>query len=108
MSEADLPRGCDLRRQLEVRLLHRPDGLDRDQLLWELRQENTESSLTGDAQKPSSNTYTGTLSYIHAGGIDAPVGLVKNGSPVILHRNWRGLFAFSTDSRGLLPRRREN
>jgi RHS repeat-associated protein len=71
---------------------------DGDQLLWELRQGSA-----GDIQNPSgqgTTGQTGSIGYVHAGGIDAPLGMVRNGTTIVLHQNWRGLYAFSTDVTG--------
>ena len=37
---------------------------------------------------------------MHPGGVDAPAGMVRNGVPYALHANWRGLYAFATNSLG--------
>ena len=37
---------------------------------------------------------------MHGADVDAPLAMMRNGSTIVLHQNWRGLFAFSTDSDG--------
>jgi RHS repeat-associated protein len=70
---------------------------DGDQILWELRQDGT----SGDTRLPSGNQdYAGIIGYLHVGDVDAPVSMIRNGQPIILHRNWRGMYAFATDSVG--------
>jgi RHS repeat-associated protein len=71
---------------------------DGDQILWELRQGGS-----GDTKNPSGSPYTGqtgNVGYVHAGGIDAPLGMTRNGSAIVLHQNWRGLYVAATDSAG--------
>ena len=43
---------------------------------------------------------TGRIVYVHPGGVDAPAGMVRNGTPYALHANWRGLYAFATNTLG--------
>jgi len=70
---------------------------DGEQILWEVRQADGSNK---DVKDPSGGAQTGNIGYVHAGGIDAPLGMVRNGSTVALHRNWRGLYAFATDENG--------
>ncbi len=72
---------------------------DGDQMLGELRQEPGGNM---NIASPSSGDQTGVIAYVHGGGIDAPLGMVRNDSLVILHQNWRGLFAFATTPSGAL------
>jgi len=71
---------------------------DGDQILWELR-----SGLSNTKNPIGSGAYTGetgTVGYVHAGGIDAPVGMIRNDSTVALHRGWRETYATATDASG--------
>jgi RHS repeat-associated protein len=71
---------------------------DGDQILWELRQ-----SGSGDTQNPTgggTTGQTGHVGYIHAGGVDEPLGMIRNNTAIILHRNWKGLYTFATDDAG--------
>ena len=57
----------------------------------------------GDVPHPSGEAttgQTGVIGHVHAGGIDAPLGMVRNGTGIVLHRNWRGLYAAATDTAG--------
>ena len=67
---------------------------DGDQLLWELR------ALGTDEQYPGGDAQAGVIGYTHAGGIDQPVGMVRNGETIVLHRGWRGLYVKATDTDG--------
>lgn len=67
---------------------------DGDQLLWELRSEFL------DAQNPGAAVQTGRVGYTHAGGIDAPLGMVRNDTTIVLHRGGRGLYVKATNSAG--------
>ncbi|MEM7414561.1 MAG: RHS repeat-associated core domain-containing protein [Gemmatimonadota bacterium] len=68
---------------------------DGNQLLWEVKQDDQ-----GDAQNPTAGDHAGAIGYVHGGDIDAPLAMMRNGEVVVLHQNWRGLFAFSTDEDG--------
>lgn len=70
-----------------------------DQLLWELRSIN---EVDLDDTDPTPDVQNGKIGYVHAGGIDAPLAMIRNGATVFLHRNWRGLFAFGTKPDGSL------
>jgi RHS repeat-associated protein len=61
-----------------------------DNLLWELKQ--ADGSMAAQAG--------GNVSYFHAGGIDRPLVITKNGESVIPHQNWRGQFARGTYPNG--------
>jgi RHS repeat-associated protein len=43
------------------------------------------------------------VSYTHAGGVDRPLLITKNGTSVVPHQNWRGMFAQGTNPAGQLP-----
>ncbi|HYW13389.1 MAG TPA: RHS repeat-associated core domain-containing protein [Longimicrobium sp.] len=62
-----------------------------DQLLWEIRGP---SESPGETAGPS-DAY-GTVAYAHAGGIDRPLVITKNGVSVLPHQNWRGQFSRGT------------
>jgi hypothetical protein len=66
-----------------------------DQLLWELRL-NSESR--SNLETPyTTGPYHGRVSYFHAGSIDRPLVIRKEGvATVIPHQNWRGQFARGT------------
>ncbi|HYW13386.1 MAG TPA: RHS repeat-associated core domain-containing protein, partial [Longimicrobium sp.] len=66
-----------------------------DQLLWEIRGP---SESPGEAAGPS-DAY-GTVGYAHAGGIDRPLVITKNGVSVLPHQNWRGQFSRGTWANG--------
>jgi RHS repeat-associated protein len=70
---------------------------DGDQVLWELRQAGSGDL---DQQDPSVGSQTGHVGYVHAGGLDAPLGIIRNGEGIVLHRNWKGLAMFTTDEDG--------
>ena len=58
-----------------------------DQILWELK--SAEGSYGSEAG--------GQVSYTHAGGIDRPLAIWKQGvGSIITHQNWRGQFARGT------------
>ena len=40
------------------------------------------------------------IGYVHAAGIDAPLSMVRNDTPIILHRNWRGTYDMATNTSG--------
>lgn len=71
---------------------------DGDQVLWEFRQANA-----GDTKDPNptpSNGQTGHVGYVHAGGMDAPVGMIRNDTSVVLHADFRGLYYGATKANG--------
>jgi hypothetical protein len=61
-----------------------------DNLLWELKQADGSY-----AAAPGRN-----VSYFHAGGIDRPLVITKDGQSIIPHQNWRGQFARGTYPNG--------
>jgi RHS repeat-associated protein len=68
---------------------------DGDQVLWEIR----DMTPTGPVNPPA-GLQTGKIGYIHAGGIDEPLGLIRNGTLLVPHRNLRGLPTFASDAAG--------
>jgi hypothetical protein len=71
---------------------------DGAQILWEFRQANA-----GDTKDPSptpSNGQTGHVGYVHVGGIDAPLAMIRNDTTVVLHRDHRGLYYAATNTAG--------
>jgi hypothetical protein len=68
---------------------------DGDQVLWELRDTN----LSGPAS-PAVGERTGKIGYVHAGEIDAPLGMIRNGSTIVLHRDVRGQYMMATALNG--------
>jgi RHS repeat-associated protein len=71
---------------------------DGAQVLWEFRQANA-----GDTKDPSptpSNGQTGHVGYVHVGGIDAPLAMIRNDTTVVLHRDHRGLYYAATNTAG--------
>ncbi len=74
-----------------------PGGLDASSSTVEQRKP----AGAGDLDEP--HPY-GTVGYTHAGGIDRPLGVVRQGStgvvPVWPHTNWRGLYAYATRATG--------
>ena len=45
-------------------------------------------------------TYGGTVAYTHAGGIEAPLSLIRNGTLIMPHANWRGEYDAGTTASG--------
>jgi RHS repeat-associated protein len=68
---------------------------DGDQILWELRDQNT----AGPANPPA-GVQTGKIGYVHGGGVDEPLGLIHNGTTNVLHRNVRGQYLMATAVNG--------
>ncbi len=71
---------------------------DGDNILWEVQQADS-----GDVKNPSGSGLTGqtgNIGYVSAGGLDAPLGMIRNGTAIVLHRNWKGLVTFATDDSG--------
>ncbi|HEU0301239.1 MAG TPA: RHS repeat-associated core domain-containing protein [Longimicrobium sp.] len=66
-----------------------------DQLLWEIRGTSEHS---GERIGPAA-AY-GTVGYSHAGGIDRPLVITKDGVSIIPHQNWRGQFSRGTYANG--------
>jgi RHS repeat-associated protein len=72
-----------------------------DQILWELK---APGNLGADLEAvTSTGAAYGQVSYTHAGGIDRPLLITKNGVSVVPHQNWRGMFAEGTNPAGQLP-----
>jgi len=69
-----------------------------EQILWETRQDGTGN--TKDPAPSTSTGQTGHVGYVHAGGIDTPIGMIRNDTTVVLHRNWRGLYVGATNHVG--------
>jgi RHS repeat-associated protein len=62
-----------------------------DQILWEVK--DATGSYAADAG--------GRVSYAHAGGIDRPLAIWKQGvGTLVTHQNWRGQFAMGTFTSG--------
>jgi RHS repeat-associated protein len=62
-----------------------------DQILWEVK--DATGSYAADAG--------GRVSYVHAGGIDRPLAIWKQGvGTLVTHQNWRGQFAMGTFTSG--------
>ncbi len=71
---------------------------DGDNILWEVQQADS-----GDVKNPTGSGLTGqtgNIGYVSAGGLDSPLGMIRNGTVVVLHSNWKGLVAFATDDAG--------
>jgi RHS repeat-associated protein len=70
---------------------------DGSQIVWELRQDGA-----GDTKLPSGfgSGQEGRIGYVHGGDVDAPLAMIRNDTAIVLHQNWRGLYAFSTDTAG--------
>ncbi|HEY0017654.1 MAG TPA: RHS repeat-associated core domain-containing protein [Longimicrobium sp.] len=70
-----------------------------DQLLWELRLDSKPGANLEAAY--TTGPYHGRVSYFHAGGIDRPLVIRKEGQPTIIpHENWRGQFSRGTYTSG--------
>ncbi len=52
----------------------------------------------GDASEgsPPTGAFTGTVAYLHAGGIDVPLSINKDGTVVIPYADWRGTYDVGT------------
>jgi RHS repeat-associated protein len=61
------------------------------QLLWEIRR----ASESPNERMAPAEAY-GTVSYSHAGGIDRPLVITKDGVSILPHQNWRGEFSSGT------------
>jgi RHS repeat-associated protein len=68
---------------------------DGDQILWELRDQ----SLAGPVS-PVAGTHTGAIGYIHGGGVDEPLGMIRNGMAMALHKNIRGQYIMARNPSG--------
>ena len=60
----------------------------------------SETREYADGTPDHEGDYTGTIEYVHGGGMDMPLGMVRNGGGVTLHASYRGLYAFATGSDG--------
>jgi RHS repeat-associated protein len=70
-------------------------------VLWELKAPG-DAGANLDATTGGGAAY-GRVSYTHAGGIDRPLAIWKQGvGTVITHQNWRGQFARGTFTNGQL------
>lgn len=82
---------------------------DGNQLLYEIRAKasDTTTSFTAESDAPSGHglglgqNQFGRIGYVHAGGIDRPLGAVRmSGNDTLVtfypHTNWRGLFEGAT------------
>jgi RHS repeat-associated protein len=69
-----------------------------DQVLWELRADTEDRENLEPAY--STGPYHGRVSYFHAGGIDRPLVIWKDGTTILPHENWRGQFARGTYTTG--------
>jgi RHS repeat-associated protein len=70
---------------------------DGDQILYEIRipgDSNLGAALENDT--PSPQTHYGRVGYLHAGGIDQPLGLWKGTQLVLPHANYRAVFVMGT------------
>ncbi len=56
------------------------------------------ADTTGDASEgyPSADTFTGSVGYTHAGGIDVPLDLFKGSTVVVPYADWRGTYDVGT------------
>lgn len=71
---------------------------DGNQILWEFRQAN--AGEMKDPDPTPSNGQTGHVGYVHAGGIDTPLGMIRNDTSLVLHPDYRGLYRGATKSDG--------
>jgi RHS repeat-associated protein len=65
-----------------------------DNLLWELKAPGADGQNL-EATGGSGAAY-GQVSYTHAGGIDRPLVIMKSGTSIVTHQNWRGQFSLGT------------
>jgi RHS repeat-associated protein len=68
---------------------------DGSQILWEFRQADA-----GDVRDPAGGAQTGHVGYVHAGGIDAPLAMIRNDTALVLHHDFRGLYHAATNTAG--------
>jgi len=68
---------------------------DGNQILYEVRRTDTADQLYA-----SGGEQTGQVVYVHGDEIDAPHGVILNGRAIMLHRDVRGQYAFSTSDTG--------
>ena len=69
---------------------------DGDRLHAEVRGPGASNAAAGG----TAGRQAGKIIHVHAGGVDAPLGMVRNRVPYALHANWRGLYSFATGSTG--------
>ncbi|HKS04919.1 MAG TPA: RHS repeat-associated core domain-containing protein [Gemmatimonadaceae bacterium] len=75
---------------------------DGDQLLFEIRVpgDSGKSSAALEADTSTISAHYGRIAYVHAGGIDAPLGLDRNGIIIIPNANYRGFYDAGVDTVG--------
>ena len=84
---------------------------DGDQMLYEIRTPgaSTVSATQLESDQPTGERY-GVVAYTHAGGIDAPLGIVRMGHPaaiaalIVPHANYRGGRSWFPSCAAKLPR----
>jgi RHS repeat-associated protein len=77
-----------------------------DQVLWELRAPGADGDNLEATTGASEPRFYGRVSYLHAGGVDRPLSIWKDGvGSVRPHQNWRGQFARGTWGAGSLQGR---
>ncbi len=56
------------------------------------------ADTTGDGSEgyPAASTFTGSVGYTHAGGIDVPLDLFKGSTVVVPYADWRGTYDVGT------------
>lgn len=83
---------------------------DGSQVLYELRAAAgdalSSTQLEANLDAPE-NSGSGTVRdqfasvmYVHAGGIDRPLEMLRNGTPLVLHYSWRGVVDVTTNPLG--------
>lgn len=77
---------------------------DGDQILYEIRTDGSTnaSTITLENDGPT-GLFNGVIGYVHAGGIDQPLALGKNGTTVLLATDWRGRFDAGLCGTSLCP-----
>jgi RHS repeat-associated protein len=75
---------------------------DGDQLLFEVRVpgDSGKSDAALNADTSTVSAHYGRIGYVHGFGIDAPIGLDRNGTVIIPHSNWRGFYDAGADTAG--------
>jgi YD repeat-containing protein len=80
---------------------------DGDQILAEIRGDGTEQWTSAELEndKPVAGEQFGRVLYIHGGGIEAPLAIIRMGDTdvgeaILPIANWRGTFVTSTDVNG--------
>lgn len=83
---------------------------DGDQVLWEIRSPGRDGATVGELENDyATGDFHGRVGYTHAGGIDQPLALHRDGHPVrssgyfsvIPLANWRGAYEEGLDETGL-------